>query len=289
MATLPPPASSRCACTCVPCLVCEWCPGVDSLRIGIGDQVATWFAQAHRVGPCPDVSCLDPGQGPLCAIVSTRPSLCIRNIPCLSMQVASGRFGVTPEFAVNADQLEIKIAQGAKPGGCEGGQLPGGKVSPYIADLRRSKPGVPLISPPPHHDIYSIEDLAQLIHDLHQVSTSAGWLHCWPFPCKGRRGAYHWSPETHASFGMAVASLLRIHGKEGCRCKKSAGAPRLVPDSFAQTHTLFIGGLRCKCPLFPSPPRIAPARSWCCSFWPAAHKSSARQCLSLCLIDACTC
>jgi glutamate synthase (ferredoxin) len=86
-------------------------------------------------------------------------------------QVASGRFGVTPEFLVNADQLEIKIAQGAKPG--EGGQLPGQKVSPYIANLRRSKPGVPLISPPPHHDIYSIEDLAQLIHDLHQINPDA--------------------------------------------------------------------------------------------------------------------
>ncbi|KDD71195.1 glutamate synthase, partial [Helicosporidium sp. ATCC 50920] len=86
-------------------------------------------------------------------------------------QVASGRFGVTPHFLVNAEQLEIKIAQGAKPG--EGGQLPGKKVSPYIAALRRSKPGVPLISPPPHHDIYSIEDLAQLIHDLHAVSPSA--------------------------------------------------------------------------------------------------------------------
>ncbi len=80
-------------------------------------------------------------------------------------QVASGRFGVTPEYIVNADQLEIKIAQGAKPG--EGGQLPGQKVSPYIAQLRRSKPGVPLISPPPHHDIYSIEDLAQRIYDRH--------------------------------------------------------------------------------------------------------------------------
>ncbi|BDA41678.1 Ferredoxin-dependent glutamate synthase, chloroplastic [Coccomyxa sp. Obi] len=86
-------------------------------------------------------------------------------------QVASGRFGVTPQFMVNADQLEIKIAQGAKPG--EGGQLPAKKVSPYIANLRRSKPGVPLISPPPHHDIYSIEDLAQLIYDLHQVSPTA--------------------------------------------------------------------------------------------------------------------
>lgn len=86
-------------------------------------------------------------------------------------QVASGRFGVTPTFLVNADQLEIKIAQGAKPG--EGGQLPGKKVSAYIARLRNSKPGVPLISPPPHHDIYSIEDLAQLIYDLHQVNPKA--------------------------------------------------------------------------------------------------------------------
>lgn len=86
-------------------------------------------------------------------------------------QVASGRFGVTPTFLANADQLEIKIAQGAKPG--EGGQLPGKKVSPYIATLRNSKAGVPLISPPPHHDIYSIEDLAQLIYDLHQVNPKA--------------------------------------------------------------------------------------------------------------------
>ncbi|KAM3690857.1 hypothetical protein ACJW30_09G152400 [Castanea mollissima] len=86
-------------------------------------------------------------------------------------QVASGRFGVTPTFLANADQLEIKIAQGAKPG--EGGQLPGKKVSAYIARLRNSKPGVPLISPPPHHDIYSIEDLAQLIFDLHQINPKA--------------------------------------------------------------------------------------------------------------------
>ncbi|KAL5197407.1 hypothetical protein ABZP36_000919 [Zizania latifolia] len=86
-------------------------------------------------------------------------------------QVASGRFGVTPKFLVNAEQIEIKIAQGAKPG--EGGQLPGKKVSAYIARLRNSKPGVPLISPPPHHDIYSIEDLAQLIYDLHQINPKA--------------------------------------------------------------------------------------------------------------------
>jgi glutamate synthase (ferredoxin) len=86
-------------------------------------------------------------------------------------QIASGRFGVTPQYLATAKQLEIKIAQGAKPG--EGGQLPGPKVSPYIAMLRRSKPGVTLISPPPHHDIYSIEDLAQLIFDLHQINPKA--------------------------------------------------------------------------------------------------------------------
>jgi glutamate synthase (ferredoxin) len=87
-------------------------------------------------------------------------------------QVASGRFGVTPEYLMSAKQIEIKMAQGAKPG--EGGQLPGPKVSQYIAYLRRSKPGVTLISPPPHHDIYSIEDLAQLIFDLHQINPKAG-------------------------------------------------------------------------------------------------------------------
>ncbi|WP_374334823.1 glutamate synthase large subunit [Leeia sp.] len=86
-------------------------------------------------------------------------------------QVATGRFGVTPHYLVNAEVLQIKIAQGAKPG--EGGQLPGDKVSPLIARLRCSKPGIPLISPPPHHDIYSIEDLAQLIFDLKQVNPSA--------------------------------------------------------------------------------------------------------------------
>ncbi len=86
-------------------------------------------------------------------------------------QVASGRFGVTAEYLVSADQIQIKMAQGAKPG--EGGQLPGGKVSEYIGALRYSVPGVGLISPPPHHDIYSIEDLAQLIHDLKNVNPRA--------------------------------------------------------------------------------------------------------------------
>ena len=86
-------------------------------------------------------------------------------------QVASGRFGVTAEYLASADQIQIKMAQGAKPG--EGGQLPGHKVSEYIAKLRFSVPGVGLISPPPHHDIYSIEDLAQLIHDLKNSNPAA--------------------------------------------------------------------------------------------------------------------
>jgi glutamate synthase (NADPH/NADH) large chain len=86
-------------------------------------------------------------------------------------QVASGRFGVTPEYLINAEVLQIKIAQGAKPG--EGGQLPGHKVNDMIARLRFARPGVGLISPPPHHDIYSIEDLAQLIFDLKQVNPRA--------------------------------------------------------------------------------------------------------------------
>ncbi|SFV60176.1 Glutamate synthase [NADPH] large chain [hydrothermal vent metagenome] len=86
-------------------------------------------------------------------------------------QVASGRFGVTPAYLRSAEELQIKVAQGAKPG--EGGQLPGSKVSPLIARLRHTMPGVTLISPPPHHDIYSIEDLAQLIFDLKQVNPEA--------------------------------------------------------------------------------------------------------------------
>ncbi len=86
-------------------------------------------------------------------------------------QVASGRFGVTTEYLVRAEEIEIKMAQGSKPG--EGGQLPPAKVSPFIARLRHTAPGISLISPPPHHDIYSIEDIAQLIYDLHQVNPKA--------------------------------------------------------------------------------------------------------------------
>ena len=86
-------------------------------------------------------------------------------------QIASGRFGVTAEYLAHAEEIEIKVAQGAKPG--EGGQLPGHKVSGLIARLRHAQPGVSLISPPPHHDIYSIEDLAQLIYDLKRVNPKA--------------------------------------------------------------------------------------------------------------------
>ena len=86
-------------------------------------------------------------------------------------QIASGRFGVTSEYLVNANELQIKMAQGAKPG--EGGQLPATKVYPWVAKTRHSTPGVGLISPPPHHDIYSIEDLAQLIYDFKNANTDA--------------------------------------------------------------------------------------------------------------------
>ena len=89
----------------------------------------------------------------------------------MTKQVASARFGVTPEYLISAKELQIKIAQGSKPG--EGGQLPGHKVSVEIATIRHSVPGVTLISPPPHHDIYSIEDLSQLIYDLKQVNPRA--------------------------------------------------------------------------------------------------------------------
>jgi len=95
----------------------------------------------------------------------------VRDPNSKAKQVASGRFGVTPEYLAYADEIQIKIAQGSKPG--EGGQLPGHKVSDLIARLRHTQPGVALISPPPHHDIYSIEDLAQLIYDLKQVNPFA--------------------------------------------------------------------------------------------------------------------
>ncbi|MFM9156727.1 MAG: glutamate synthase-related protein, partial [Dolichospermum sp.] len=120
-------------------------------------------------------------------------------------QVASGRFGVTPQYLATAKQIEIKIAQGAKPG--EGGQLPGPKVSPYIAMLRRSKPGVTLISPPPHHDIYSIEDLAQLIFDLHQINPQA--------PVSVKLVAEIGIGTIAAGVAKANADIIQISGHDG--------------------------------------------------------------------------
>ncbi len=105
------------------------------------------------------------------AIVADQPLRAGDSLRSRIKQVASARFGVTAEYLASADQIQIKMAQGAKPG--EGGQLPGGKVSEYIGRLRHAVPGVGLISPPPHHDIYSIEDLAQLIHDLKSVNPRA--------------------------------------------------------------------------------------------------------------------
>ncbi|HUG85021.1 MAG TPA: glutamate synthase-related protein, partial [Euzebya sp.] len=112
-------------------------------------------------------NCGEGGEDP--ARFATRGTAQDRNSK--AKQVASGRFGVTPQYLAMADELQIKMAQGSKPG--EGGQLPGHKVSDLIARLRHTQPGVPLISPPPHHDIYSIEDLAQLIYDLKQVNPYA--------------------------------------------------------------------------------------------------------------------
>ena len=120
-------------------------------------------------------------------------------------QVASGRFGVTAEYLRSGRQLEIKVAQGAKPG--EGGQLPGPKVDEYIAWLRNSKPGVALISPPPHHDIYSIEDLAQLIHDLHQVHPKA--------PVSVKLVAEIGIGTIAAGVAKANADVIQISGHDG--------------------------------------------------------------------------
>ena len=120
-------------------------------------------------------------------------------------QVASGRFGVTPTYLASAQDIEIKIAQGAKPG--EGGQLPGHKVSEYIAKLRHSQPGVTLISPPPHHDIYSIEDLAQLINDLKESNPNAKV--CVKLVAETGVGT------VAAGVAKAYADIIQISGTEG--------------------------------------------------------------------------
>ncbi len=156
-------------------------------------------------------------------------------------QVASGRFGVTPEYLVNAEVLQIKIAQGAKPG--EGGQLPGNKVNPLIARLRHSEPGVTLISPPPHHDIYSIEDLAQLIFDLKQVNPEA--LVSVKLVAEAGVGT------VAAGVAKAYADLITISGYDGgtgaspLTSVKYAGSPWEL--GMSETHqVLRANGLRSK-------------------------------------------
>ncbi|WP_293000349.1 glutamate synthase-related protein [Nevskia sp.] len=154
-------------------------------------------------------------------------------------QVAAGRFGVTTEYLNSADQIQIKMAQGAKPG--EGGQLPGGKVSEYIARLRYSVPGVGLISPPPHHDIYSIEDLAQLIHDLKNANDRAS--------ISVKLVAESGVGTVAAGVTKAKADHLVIAGHDGgtgaspLSSVKHAGAPWELGMAETQ-QTLVLNGLR---------------------------------------------
>ncbi len=170
-----------------------------------------------------------------------------RNIPDINgdsrksaiKQVASGRFGVTSEYLVNAQDIQIKMAQGAKPG--EGGQLPGNKVYPWIAKVRYSTPGVGLISPPPHHDIYSIEDLAQLIHDLKNANNQAR-IHV-------KLVAEVGVGTVAAGVSKAHADVVLISGHDGgtgaspLTSLKHAGAPWEL--GLAETQqTLMLNGLR---------------------------------------------
>ncbi|NCG02902.1 MAG: glutamate synthase large subunit, partial [Actinomycetales bacterium] len=154
-------------------------------------------------------------------------------------QVASGRFGVTSEYLVNSDDIQIKMAQGVKPG--EGGQLPGSKVYPWIAKTRHSTPGVTLISPPPHHDIYSIEDLAQLIHDLKNANSDAR-IHV-------KLVAEVGVGTVAAGVAKAHADVILISGHDGgtgaspLTSLKHAGAPWEL--GLAETQqTLLLNGLR---------------------------------------------
>ncbi len=154
-------------------------------------------------------------------------------------QVASGRFGVTAEYLVNAEELEIKMAQGAKPG--EGGQLPAYKVEGVIAKLRRTQPGIQLISPPPHHDIYSIEDLAQLIHDLKEINPTARI--CVKLVAESGVGTIA------AGVAKANADIILISGHEGGTGAsplisiKNAGLPWEIGLSEAR-QVLMLNGMR---------------------------------------------
>ena len=156
-------------------------------------------------------------------------------------QVASGRFGVTAEYLVNSDMMQIKVAQGAKPG--EGGQLPGHKVDATIAKTRHSTPGVGLISPPPHHDIYSIEDLAQLIFDLKNVNPAAD--------VSVKLVSEVGVGTVAAGVAKARADHITISGYDGgtgaspLTSLKHAGSPWEM--GLAETHqTLVLNGLRCR-------------------------------------------
>ncbi|MGQ0679728.1 MAG: glutamate synthase large subunit [Actinomycetota bacterium] len=158
---------------------------------------------------------------------------------CKIKQVASGRFGVTPEYASFAEELQIKVAQGSKPG--EGGQIPGHKVSEEIAKLRHTQPGVALISPPPHHDIYSIEDLAQLIFDLKQVNPKA--------TVSVKLVAEVGVGTIAAGVAKALADVVHISGWDGgtgasaLSSIKNAGLPWEI--GVAETHqTLMLNNLR---------------------------------------------
>jgi glutamate synthase (NADPH/NADH) large chain/glutamate synthase (ferredoxin) len=154
-------------------------------------------------------------------------------------QIASGRFGVSANYLINADELEIKMAQGAKPG--EGGQLPGHKVNALIARLRNTQPGVQLISPPPHHDIYSIEDLAQLIHDLKEINPKAR--------VTVKLVAEAGVGTVAAGVAKAAADNILISGHDGgtgaspLSSTKHAGSPWELGLSEAQ-QTLVINNLR---------------------------------------------
>ncbi|GGJ77233.1 glutamate synthase [Pilimelia anulata] len=154
-------------------------------------------------------------------------------------QIASGRFGVTTEYLVHADDLQIKMAQGAKPG--EGGQLPGNKVWPWIARTRHATPGVGLISPPPHHDIYSIEDLAQLVHDLKNVNPAAR-VHVKLVSAVG-------VGTVAAGVAKLKADVILISGHDGgtgaspLNSLKHAGTPWELGLAEAQ-QTLLLNGLR---------------------------------------------
>ena len=154
-------------------------------------------------------------------------------------QVASGRFGVTAEYLVNAEEIQIKVAQGAKPG--EGGQLPGFKVDSVIARTRHSIPGISLISPPPHHDIYSIEDLAQLIFDLKNVNPRA--------KISVKLVAESGVGTIAAGVTKAKADIIVISGAEGgtgaspASSMRYAGIPPEIGLSETQ-QTLVLNGLR---------------------------------------------